>query len=43
MGIEETYDEGLHGKGDEEVAAITVDESTQPDWTEAEEKAAKRK
>lgn len=44
MGAETTYASRDDGKGgDEEVTAVTIDESTQPDWTEAEENAAKRK
>jgi hypothetical protein len=45
MGAPEAYDgsTNLNLKGDEEIAAITVDESTQPDWTPEEERRAKRK
>ncbi|RDW94329.1 transporter-like protein [Coleophoma crateriformis] len=43
MGIPGSYDDTLQGKADEEVAAVTIDENAQADWTEAEETSARRK
>lgn len=43
MGAREIYDGPFKAAGDEEVAAISVEENIQPDWTEEEERLAKRK
>lgn len=43
MVAKESYDGPMTAKGDEEVAAINVEENTQPDWTPDEERRAKRK
>lgn len=43
MGAQETYDGPFKATGDEEVAAMSVEDNVQPDWTEEEERLAKRK
>ncbi|TGO46846.1 hypothetical protein BOTNAR_0561g00020 [Botryotinia narcissicola] len=43
MGAQETYDGPFKATGDEEIAAISVEDNIQPDWTEEEERLAKRK
>ncbi|PQE21617.1 MFS transporter protein [Rutstroemia sp. NJR-2017a WRK4] len=43
MGAQAPYDDPAALKGDEEVAAISLEESTQPDWTPEEERRVKRK
>ncbi|CCD48822.1 hypothetical protein ACHAPF_004207 [Botrytis cinerea] len=43
MGAQETCDGPFKAAGDEEVAAISVEENIQPDWTQEEERLAKRK
>lgn len=43
MVAQESYDGLFKAAGDEEVATVTVVENAQPDWTEEEERLAKRK
>ncbi|PQE18887.1 MFS transporter protein [Rutstroemia sp. NJR-2017a BVV2] len=43
MGAQDPYDGPANLKGDEEVAAVSVEENTQPDWTPEEERRVKRK
>jgi hypothetical protein len=43
MGAQAPYDDPPTLKGDEEVAALSIEESTQPDWTPEEERRVKRK
>lgn len=41
MGAQETY--ASKEAGGEDLVAVNIAESTQPDWTESEERQAKRK